>query len=212
MQNVVTLSCLLALLTLTVTSKKLPFMIRPHYGDSRCEKDLTPGDCNVQHCIESGLGEACESRYVRFMRSDGKDYSRKTCRCLTEPLCAIMPSNKQGCVTYSQLNHQAQRVIRKWTMSESDRESITLHRAQYHDEYKLQKPLRLRFKHSNLTRYTETKRHNELIKGKTRFCCRLHRPIYKRAQHLTSREPYQPSSGYSTAISLLPLISIFYFV
>ncbi|CAD5220421.1 unnamed protein product [Bursaphelenchus xylophilus] len=205
MRDVAAIPFVLSFLLPLIHSKRHPFLIRPHYGDSRCERESTPGDCNVQHCIESGLGEACESRYVRFLKADGRDYSRKTCRCLTEPLCAIMPSNKQGCVSYSSLGSQAQRLVRKWTMSESDRESIALQRDLFHNEYQVKKPLRLRFKHSNLTRYTDSRRHEELLKGKTRFCCRLHR-IHKRAQHLRLKE--EPSNSNTAAISVIPMISI----
>ncbi|KAI6176448.1 hypothetical protein M3Y97_00799200 [Aphelenchoides bicaudatus] len=135
---------------------------KPFYGDVQCDNERSEGDCNVQECVKAKLGLACEARFVRFA-IHGKQFSRKTCRCISEPVCTPIELGQLGCTTYKNMSRQTQRSVRRWTMSEAEKNAP---QTQYGNEYK-------NASSNDGTFYSDHERHLQLLNGTTKFCCRI---------------------------------------
>jgi hypothetical protein len=139
----------------------------------------------------------CEARFVRF-RLNGKQFSRKICRCLSvsenlfccfnnrlqEPICTPMELGQIGCTTYKSMSRQTQRSIRKWTMSEAEKNAPI---NQYGNEYKNASVAG--------TFYSDQERHSQLLNGTTKFCCRIDKSATHRRYSFRSKRPLHQNSA-----------------
>ncbi|KAL4002979.1 hypothetical protein ACH3XW_5735 [Acanthocheilonema viteae] len=148
----------LALNLLLITSATTQFsstrsQSQPRSLDTdQCQTDI-PGDCNPYSCRGT-----CEGRYVRFWNSKLKiDRTIKSCHCVQEPICSLIGMNAYaGCRTYTMLSTTAQRFIRLWTMSDtekSDNQRSSLFPFPF-------------------DRSWDRLRHNQLLNANSKFCCR----------------------------------------
>ncbi|CAJ0930842.1 unnamed protein product, partial [Mesorhabditis belari] len=108
-----------------------------------------PGDCDPEAC-----GGSCEARYIRFHDQGIKgDRTVKSCQCQREKICQIIGMHAYaGCRSYATLSPSGQRMVRVWSMSRDER--------------------RARINNDTSYRFAEKKRHQQLIYGNSRFCCR----------------------------------------
>ncbi|EJW81204.1 hypothetical protein WUBG_07890, partial [Wuchereria bancrofti] len=136
---------LLALATSQFSSGTLLLQSQPRGLDTEQCQTNSPGDCNPYSCRGT-----CEGRYVRFW-----DSRLKIDR--TEPICSLIGMNAySGCRTYTMLSTLAQRFIRLWTMN--DAKKFDNQRSAF---------LVLHFDRS-----LDRLRHNQLLNGNSKFCCR----------------------------------------
>ncbi|KAE9555350.1 hypothetical protein FO519_001432 [Halicephalobus sp. NKZ332] len=108
-----------------------------------CE-NVRPGDCNPVAC--GGEESACEAKYTRFYDPIMRvDRTRKSCQCVQEGACSVVGMYPfSGCRSYMSLNSAAQRMVRKWTMSNSEQ----------------------------VNNFSDTVRDFQLRNGNSRFCCK----------------------------------------
>ncbi|CAG9534524.1 unnamed protein product [Cercopithifilaria johnstoni] len=144
---------LLLITSATSQSSSIRLQSQPRPLDTeQCQTDI-PGDCNPYSCRGT-----CEGLYVRFWDSKLKiDRTVKSCQCVEEPVCSLIGMNAYaGCRTYTMLSTAAQRFIRLWTMSgteksDNQRSSIFTYRSD---------------------RSWDRLRHNQLLNANSKFCCR----------------------------------------
>uniref|UniRef100_A0A7I4Y9M4 Uncharacterized protein n=1 Tax=Haemonchus contortus TaxID=6289 RepID=A0A7I4Y9M4_HAECO len=137
-----------------------------------------PGDCDPVAC-----GGTCEARYIRFLdRFSNVDRTAKSCQCVQEKICSIIGMHHYaGCRSYSTLSVAGQRLIRLWSIDSKDR--------------------RYRFTNEVGKRFSDKQRHQQLMNGNSRFCCRSITPKKARSLRLRIR------AGSADA-GLLPMFSL----
>ncbi|XGW18149.1 hypothetical protein V3C99_002622 [Haemonchus contortus] len=137
-----------------------------------------PGDCDPVAC-----GGTCEARYIRFLdRFSNVDRTAKSCQCVQEKICSIIGMHHYaGCRSYSTLSVAGQRLIRLWSIDSKDR--------------------RYRFTNEVGKRFSDKQRHQQLMNGNSRFCCRSITPKKARSLRLRIR-------AGSADTGLLPMFSL----
>ncbi|WKX98403.1 hypothetical protein Q1695_013804 [Nippostrongylus brasiliensis] len=136
-----------------------------------------PGDCDPESC-----GGTCESRYIRFFdRFTKMDRTAKSCQCVEERICSIIGMNPHaGCRSYSTLSAAGQRLIRLWSIDAKER--------------------RYRFSNHVRKRFSDKQRHQQLLNGNSRFCCRSMPTKRIRSLRL------QAYAGKESTFAVMPLL------
>nr|CDJ97914.1 Hypothetical protein CBG16564 [Haemonchus contortus] len=122
----------------------------------------------------------CDTRFLD--RFSNVDRTAKSCQCVQEKICSIIGMHHYaGCRSYSTLSVAGQRLIRLWSIDSKDR--------------------RYRFTNEVGKRFSDKQRHQQLMNGNSRFCCRSITPKKARSLRLRIR------AGSADA-GLLPMFSL----
>ncbi|VDO24191.1 unnamed protein product [Haemonchus placei] len=138
----------------------------------------------------------CDTRFLD--RFSNVDRTAKSCQCVQEKICSIIGMHHYaGCRSYSTLSVAGQRLIRLWSIDSKDR------------RYRFTNEVGKRFSdkqswtlvHFQCPRQENPFRHQQLMNGNSRFCCRSITPKKARSLRLRIR------AGSADA-GLLPMFSL----